>query len=473
MKAIKYLIVGAAVFSFTLTASAQESKKAVVDQVTKIIKSKTPDAAKQIKEVIKDYKKDAEVLTAVGRAYLDVKDTANADMYADQAIKRDQKYGNAYVLKGDVQVFKDNGGTASQWYEQAVYFEPKNPEGYRRYAQINSKASPSASVEMLERLRQARPDYPVDIISAEIYDRVGNVDKALSYYDKVDRSKMSDAQLASYSLNHMLKGNFDKSLEISKFGLESYPRNPGLNRITFYDLTNLKQYAEALKYADALFNKSDSAKITPNDYLYYGYAYAGNGQDDKSIDMFLKSIELNKDNEADRLDALKHISDSYLNKKDYDNAAKYYIDYLKSAKKTAYELSGLAKLYQMQAQESTGQAKLDALNKADKVYEEIENTYPDNKDFAIYNRALIQTELDPDTKSFLAKPFCEQLVSELSGMSDISAGQKTRLGWACAYLAYYYYTKNDKASCKDYCNKALEADPNNAQAKQMLPYTEK
>ena len=84
-----------------------------------------------------------------------------------------------------------------------------------------------------------------------------------------------------------------------------------------------------------------------------------------------------------------------------------------------------------------------------------------------------QTELDPDTKSFLAKPFCEQLVSELSGMSDISAGQKTRLGWACAYLAYYYYTKNDKASCKDYCNKALEADPNNAQAKQMLPYTEK
>jgi uncharacterized protein HemY len=83
MKAIKYIMLGAAVFGFTLTASAQESNKAVIDQVTKIVKSKTPDAEKQIKEAIKDFKKDPEVLTAIGRAYLDMKDTANASNYAD------------------------------------------------------------------------------------------------------------------------------------------------------------------------------------------------------------------------------------------------------------------------------------------------------------------------------------------------------------------------------------------------------
>ncbi len=468
MKAIKYIMLGAAVFGFTLTASAQESNKAVIDQVTKIVKSKTPDAEKQIKEAIKDFKKDPEVLTAIGRAYLDMKDTANASNYADQALKRNQKYGNAWVLKGDIEVFKDNGGTASQCYEQAVLFDPKNPEGYRRYAQINSKASPSSSVAMLERLRQARPDYPVDIISAEIYDRAGNMNKALEYYDKVDRSKMQDYQLATYALYNFLKGNFDKSLEIAKFGLDSHPRNAGLNRIAFYDLTNLKQYPEALKYADALFNNSDSTKISSSDYLYYGYAYNGSNDNDKAIEMFQKSIEINKDNASDKNDALKHISDSYLNKKDYDNAAKYYSEYLEGVKKTAYELSGLAKIYQMKAQESTGQVKSDALNAADKVYEEIQNTFPEYKDFAIYNRALIQTEFDPDTKNFLAKPFCENLISEFGAKTDLSEGQKTRVGWAYAYMAFYYYVKKDKATSKDYCEKALAADPNCSQAKELL-----
>ena len=54
------------------------------------------------------------------------------------------------------------------------------------------------AVAKLEELRKQRPDYPVDIISAQIYDKVGNINKALEYYNKVDKAKMEDNDLVSY-----------------------------------------------------------------------------------------------------------------------------------------------------------------------------------------------------------------------------------------------------------------------------------
>ena len=179
MKTIKYLMIGALMISIYAPISAQEDHKAIIEQVTNIIKAKGANADKQVKDIFKANKKNADVLTAIGRAYLDIKDTANAQIYTDLAIARDKHYGDAYVLAGDIEAFKDNGGAASGWYEQATYFDPKNPNGYRRYAQVNSKVSPASSVAKLEELRKQRPDYPVDIISAEIYDRAGNISKAL------------------------------------------------------------------------------------------------------------------------------------------------------------------------------------------------------------------------------------------------------------------------------------------------------
>ena len=152
MKSIKYLMMGVVLAGATTTVYAQEDNKAVVARVSEIIKAKGADTESQVKEIFKANKKNPEVLVGIGRAYLDVKDTINAAKYAQLAIDRDKSYGASYILMGDVEVAKDNGGAASSWFEQATYFDPKNPEGYRRYAQINSKTSPSAAVAKLEEL---------------------------------------------------------------------------------------------------------------------------------------------------------------------------------------------------------------------------------------------------------------------------------------------------------------------------------
>ena len=152
MKAIKYLLIGALMIGINTPSTAQEDHKAVIEQLTKVIKSDAADKEDQIKDLFKEYKKEPDVIVAIGRAYLDIKDTENAKKYADMAIKRDKNYGDAYVLAGDIEVINDNGGAASALFEQAIYFDPKNPNGYRRYAQVNSKAYPAAAVEKLEEL---------------------------------------------------------------------------------------------------------------------------------------------------------------------------------------------------------------------------------------------------------------------------------------------------------------------------------
>ena len=76
---------------------------------------------------------------------------------------------------------------------------------------------------------------------------------------------MKDNYLVEYATAELLLANSQKSLEVALFGVNKEPRSAAMNRITFYNYTDLKDYKNALKYADALFNKSDSAKISARD----------------------------------------------------------------------------------------------------------------------------------------------------------------------------------------------------------------
>ena len=469
MRVIKYLMIGAFMLGFAVPTIAQNEDKATIDQVNKIIKSKSPDAANQIKEIYKKNKKNPAVLTAIGRAYLDVKDTANASKFIQFAMEKGKQYGPAYILAGDLEVIKDNGGAASAWYEQATYFDPKNPEGYRKYAQINSKTSPSASVAKLEELRRQRPDYPVDVISAQIYDKAGNIKKAIEYYAKVDRSKLEDNDLVSYALDHFLLGEFDKSLELSQYGNQKFPRNPALNRLSFFNLTNLKKYPEALSYADKLFNQSDSTKITQSDYLYYGYAYMGNKEYQKAIDMFNQSLANNENNASDKSDALKNIASCYSEMGDINKAAETFDQYLKSLKTiNATDYNELAKMWMNQAERTTGDAQKEAYAKADAVYADMAEKFPNAADFATYYRAHIGFALDPETKLGTAKPHYEKLIEIIKSHTEKGDYDDNRLIEAYQYLGYYYTLQKDKAKANSYWNAILEIDPENATAKAAL-----
>lgn len=452
---------------FGAPAMAQKNN-AVIEEVSKLIK--THGDGEAIKAIFKANKKNPEVLLGMGRAYLEVKDTANASKYANLALARNKKYAKAFILLGDIAVFADDGGKAAEQYQQAKYFDPKDPEGYFKYANILRGRSPEEAVQNLEELRTQRPDIAVDALVARIYYSSNKMQKSVDAYAKVsDLSKLADEDITNYATASWMLQHREKSLEIAKYGLSKNARKAAWNRLAFYNLTDMNQSDEALKYADALFNNSDSVKISGFDYTYYGTALKNAKQYDKAIEMFDNAAKENKDNKAQLNMTRKNLADTYVAMEDYANGIKYYNEYLINVEKpSAFDLAGLGTIYQKQASSLEGEAQKAALLSADSVYAKLAEVHPTQTDFANFMRARINSSLDPETTEGLAKPYYEALATSLAANTNRDNTDNIRLVEAYRYLGYYYLVKNDKANADIYWNKVLEIDPENETAKQAL-----
>lgn len=468
MKAIKYIFAGALVLGLSAQAMAQ-NKKADLEAISKVIKANKDNAKageKQVKELSKPYKKDAEFLAGIGRAYLDVKDQENTLKYADLAIKAEKTNAAGYLLKGDMAVMNDDGGEAAMWYQTATVQDPKNPTGYIKYARIYQKVDAEGAEQMLRKLTTIDPSYPVDAEIAHMYYSNNKFAKALENYQKVDKSKLDDAKLTEYSLAAYFLGKSNESLEASEYGAQKHPRSAGLNRLSFYNHTDLKNYSKALEYADALFNRSDSAKFVSRDYLYYGHALKGNGNNKEAIENFKKVYEM--DNSQN--DVLKLISDSYLADKQYDSAVEYYTKYLDTTdKKKASDYNAMAKIYTDQADNETDtNAKNAALLKADNVYADMATAMPNNEDYATYQRAHIHHAIDSNVKNGAAKPYYEKYAQLLETRENRSNAENATLAESYNYLCVYYIQNDNVTKAKEIATKLQEIQPENETAKQIL-----
>lgn len=451
---------------------AQIDNKTIIEQAKVIIAAKGADYNDQVKQLYKLNKKNPEVLVGLGRAFLSEKDTANAAKFADYALAKNGKYAKAFLLKGDIAVMKDDAGAAAENYQQAKYFDPKDPDAYYKYAMILRGRSPEEAVSNLEELRTQRPDYPVDALCGRIYYIAQKYDKAESYYDKVtDRSKLADEDITYYAMTEWLLGKRDKSIDVCKVGLGRDARRSGWNRIAFYNYTDQKKTTEALDYADRLFNKSDSAHFITEDYIYYGTALQQAQRWDDAVKAYNQALELNKDNDKQIAIINKNLSEVYLKKGDFDNAV-VYLEKSFGPEPTMDNLDNLGTLYADIASKKTqagDQAGAEAaFRKADGVYGKIMEKYPNYNNYCNYMRGQINANLDPDSKQGLAKPYYEALITSLDGKADRNASELTMLKQAYLYLIVYNYNiKHDNPAAKSAAQKLLVIDPENETAKQV------
>ena len=472
MKAVKYILMGALVFGSVAPVMAQDNK-AITEQVTKMIKANGPDFKNQVKQLYKDHKKDPEALVAIGRAFLNEKDTENATMFADYALKRDGKFAKAFLLKGDIAVSNDDAGGAAENYQQAKYFDPKNPDAYYKYAMILRGRSPEDAVANLEELRVQRPDYPVDALCGRIYYIAQDYEKAESSYNKVTyQSELSDEDITYYAMSTWLLGKREKSIGICKTGLARDPRRSGWNRIAFYNYTDLKQTAEALDYADRLFNKSDSAHFIGEDYIYHGTALQQAERWNEAIKAYEKAIELNEGNDKQIAIINKNLSDVYLKEDDFENAVLYFEKSFDSNNPTMDNLDNLGTLYatiagkRLQANDTIGSQQ--SFRKADEVYGRMMEKFPNYNNYCNFMRGQINANLDPDSKKGLAKPYYEALTTSLEEKSDKNSSELAMLKQAYLYLIVYNFNvKQDIEGAKKYAAKMLVIEPENEVAKQV------
>lgn len=467
-------MMGALLLSLSAPAMAQNDAKATIETVAQLIKSKPADLDDQVKDVYKKNKKNPEVIIGIAQSFYNVKDTANAQKYIELALKANKKYAPAYVLLGDIAAYNNDGGQAAAQYQQAIYFDPKSPEAYYKYANVYRKISPSEAVAKLEELRAQRPDINVDAMAGRIYYISNEFDKANDSYGKAFASmpdKMKESELTDYALSLYFTKKYQKSLEVSKYGLGKVPRDAAFNRLALYNCTELKDYDNALVYADALFNKSDSAKITFLDYGYYGNAYVGKQDYAHAIEVFEKALTLPTDNVGKQASILSELAAAYKQTENFEKAVETYKKYLEAVgKPSATDRVSLAQLYVLKAsKDQTLEARNADLDAAIEVYQKLAQDEPDAVEYATFKTAQTYSYKDPDSKEGLSKPYYEKLIQLIEAHAEKDEADKARLVEAYRYLgSYYYIVKNNKAQADPYFRKILEIEPDNKTAKQAL-----
>ena len=203
MKAIKYLAIVAMLVLSQIAASAQSTVySSQLGPIITALKADptNPNAAKDlVKTYVKQFKKNPEALVALGNAYFTAKQYDKAIMYADMALKKNKNFGDAYVLKGDVEALKDDGGEAAMWYQQSMTLDPTNPNGYTRYASIYRKRDPQTVEQTMELLKKNVPSYPAD---AELGHMFWSIDlrKAYEYYQRTNPNTIDESFLFEYWL---------------------------------------------------------------------------------------------------------------------------------------------------------------------------------------------------------------------------------------------------------------------------------
>ena len=460
MKAIKYLIMGVLLAGFSATANAQVEE---LNAALSAIKSKAPNAADLAKTAFKKNKKDPEALMKIARAYFEQKDTAGANQfarYANEAYKPKYQYAPAYLLLGDVESAFGTDGKAAGFYNQAINFDPKNPEGYKKWAMVYRKISPKQAAQKLQDMKAQCPNEDIDAFTAHIYMLAGDEKQAYENYMKADINKLDKTGLNEFVRCSYFTGHFEDALRAAEAGIKMEPRNPTFNRLAMFSNYELKNYDAAKSYINKYFNETDSAKFSEYDHFYTALIYQALDEKANMYEHYNKALELVNDSSMiKRWDIQKAIADSYLKDQEFENAIKYYNDMLGSKPNVNFDdWEGLANIYSKYG-DAVPAKKAEMIQKAVDLFREAGQKFPIQQVYATYMAANNVNKLDDNMKNSLAKPDYLKLIELLGNKTDRSKGEDTMLKTAYHYMMFNSYINKNVPGAKEYAEKILAIDP--------------
>ena len=461
MKTIKYLIMGVLLAGFSTTANAQQEE---LNAALNAIKTNAADKADLAKTAYKKNKKDPEALMKIARAYFEQKDTAGANQfarYANEASKPKYQYAPAYLLLGDVEsAFGNDGGKAAGYYNQAINFDPKNPEGYKKWAMVYRKISPKQAAQKLQDMKAQCPNEDIDAFTAHIYMLAGDEKQAYENYLKADINKLDKGNLNEFVRCSYFTGHFEDALRAAEAGIKLEPRNPTFNRLAMFSNYELKNYDAAKSYINKYFNETDSAKFSEYDHFYTALIYQALDEKGNMYQHYNKALELVNDSSMiKRWDIQKAIADSYLKDQEFENAIKYYNDMLATKPNVNFDdHEGLANIYSKYG-DAVPAMKKEMIQKAVDLFRAAGQKFPIQQIYATYMAANNVNKLDDNMKNSLAKPDYLKLIDLLGNKTDRSRGEDTMLKTAYHYMMFNSYINKNVPGAKEYAAKILAIDP--------------
>ncbi|MDR2825078.1 MAG: tetratricopeptide repeat protein [Prevotellaceae bacterium] len=482
---------------------------------------------KQFAAIQKMAKKDVDVAIAIARAYLDNGKFVEANAKLEAAKKINKKAPQVCILAGDI-IFatgdKNQLGAAAAQYEMSNTFDANYALGYVKSAQIYESLNATLAVTLLKTDTERNPNYLIAFRElGKIYIDRGNYPTGIENYKKFftgNAYTIADIERLARAYYFSKPPQYIAAQELIDKGLAMAPNDYVLNRYNMYIAAQENKIAEGLQAAEKFFAIPYNSPHLPTDYSNYALLLLGNNQPAQAFVEFDKGLAVDSmkfENPTTRSEVAKQqISiirdavDAARAQKNYGLAADYFERYMKaSGSNDASDLSNLwSSSYSagmISANDSvlmtelrnsdetlnkiatpveraaiTADATLTTfkryykkyyLDKANVAADEIIQRLPDS--YSGYRfKALTMNAINDKVEEGAAKSYYELMVEKILVRPDengqISEAGKKGLIEAYNYLGYHYYLVNDRENSTNYCQKALEIDPNNVTAKTIL-----
>ena len=412
--------------------------------------------AKKVKSTLTK-PEQATLLVRLADAYTQVgnKDTALVLSLFRRAESLDNKNPELFLIRGDYWFYTlNNGSRAAENYKRSQDLSPKSTRARVRLGQLYTRirSYEDALSYYQDALAIDASFAPAYLEMGFLYAKMSKQDESKKNFKKyLDLSSSNIAAKRRYANMLIQTDDYKGAIEqINQIMATDSMSFNDLNRALAYSYFEEKQFPKAKYYINKFMANAPADKITDKDYLYNGRILIKNGQDSLGIVSLVKSFE----NDTTNVDLLGEIATSYNKIKKFQNAGDTYKLKIRRSKPNTNDY------YKM------GRAYFDAKNwaESDSALAMVNRM---NADFepAYLFRARIYSNLDPDTKEGIAKPFYEKLLEK--AMSDPTKYAKDILE-AYNYLGYYYLVNKQYCESMGYWDKIVALDPANENAASAL-----
>ena len=409
---------------------------------------------------------------------------------ADEKDKKNER-ADIEMTMGDAYFLKNDGGNAITKYENALAISPNLAEANFKIGQLYLRGKNYAKAQEFFKLAiQNDPEF------APTY---------RAFADALANSRAYKSAAQNYELYIQKSGTTDPELLLDvaryKFLAEDYQgaitfldqlkgkvNNPIIDRMYGWANTALGKNAEAVESLNRFISTAPQ-KVIYDDYKYLGRAYSKIGTPEADS---LSIVNLEKAAPLDTTENLyREIAQKYYETKRYDKAANYYAKTIQSDKKPLnndFLFNALANYqYAFRVGRDSTAAPMDTaqIRQAKQMYflradssfaqmaQQVEKTAGETYPLAYYYRGQSTYYAYPSAVSLstgAAVPYYEKFIELATAEPDSAKKQSYQKNLITSYkfLASYNLAKKDEAKAKEYFNKVLEIDPNDADVQKAL-----
>lgn len=426
------------------------------------MEKKTPEAMSMVQNVASKAKKKnfmPYIFAADAITYTEGGDPNVAIDFYKKALDIDRT-GDATIGLGDAyRKIQGGGGQAMTNYEYAERMPGfESMANYKMGNLWYAAKNYDSALAKYAHASSADPKNPLPYNDlANAYNKINKFNKAkenIELYLPLSDNTIDD-QIRYANVLYLSK-NYSEAINKMKELINKGVEKPYMYRVIAYSQYETKDYTNALKNIEMLFQKQSSDKIIPLDYNYYGKILLKDSTK-KSLasEKFEKAIAA--DTSADKAPEMRKVAEAFYDAEDYASSAKWYKKLADSNYPTKeerdYWWAGYMSFY------SNDYAT------AFDMFTKYNNANPSEPLGIMWLARTIQNDKDKEYKTGAAS---EMYNKWLGLVKEEDATKKKDFTKAYTYLAMVAYNNNKKDDVKKYIDKLFQFNPEDDTAKQLM-----